>query len=83
MIAPCSFAADFPKDDAFLLMTFRDPATQMGYFGGVTKPYAARHMENWKKHLDTNILSWVLFLLFSLLAAPRDASCLRLKPTRC
>jgi hypothetical protein len=80
MLAPCSFAserlvyraADFPTDDAFLLATFRDPATQMGYFGGVTKPYAARHMENWKKHVDTNILSWVFVLFFSLLAAPRD-----------
>lgn len=65
MIAPCSFAserlvyraADFPTDNAFLLETFRDPGTQMGYFGGVTKPYAVRHLENWKKHLDTNILS--------------------------
>ncbi|TKA52498.1 hypothetical protein B0A53_04874 [Rhodotorula sp. CCFEE 5036] len=70
MLAPCSFAserlvyraADFPTDDAFLLATFRDPATQMGYFGGVTKPYAARRMENWKKHVDTNILSAVICL---------------------
>lgn len=65
MLTPCSFAserlvyraAEFPADEGFLLETFRDPATQMGYFGGVTKPFATRHMEKWKKNAETGILS--------------------------
>ncbi|GAA5984391.1 hypothetical protein JCM10908_003330 [Rhodotorula pacifica] len=70
MPTPCSFrserlvyrALDFPADDAFLLSTVQDPATQMGYFGGVTKPYSMRDLESWKKHAESNILSVMICL---------------------
>ncbi|GAA5877768.1 hypothetical protein JCM3774_000750 [Rhodotorula dairenensis] len=34
----------------------------MGYFGGVTKPFAPRHVDNWKKHAETGVLSAIVCL---------------------
>lgn len=61
MLAPCSFSSErlvyraftFPDDDAFLLDLVRDEATQMGWFGGITRPHSLTMLESFKKFLET------------------------------
>ncbi|POY75976.1 GNAT family acetyltransferase [Rhodotorula taiwanensis] len=68
MLAPCSFSSErlvyraftFPDDDAFLLDLVRDEATQMGWFGGITRPHSLTMLESFKKFLETAPLAVVI-----------------------
>lgn len=65
MLSPCSFSSErlvyrafnFPDDDAFLLELLRDEATQMGWFGGVTRPHNLGMLESFKKHMESTPLA--------------------------